>query len=89
MADKNGTKVTITAGDQDVRFVVTLDDYHRYQNEMMPDNKIAPSKNFLSRTVASECKDQLDQLISQGFTLDLAAMVGSEFRPAMELSIKK
>ena len=89
MADKTGKRVIITAGEQILHFSVTLDDFHRYQNEMSMDNKVAPSKNFLARTVAPDDQAAMEQLISEGYALDLAAMVAGEFRPALELSVKK
>lgn len=86
---QNGRKITISAGQQTLKFVVTLADFHSYQNELTQDNKISPSRNFLTRTVDPASLSSLETLISDGFTLDLAALVASEFRPDLELSVKK
>ena len=54
MAAKNlGNKstFTLTIGGDDFDFSVGLTDFNTLQNEMMPNNKVSPSENFLMATV--------------------------------------
>ncbi|MEH6649984.1 MAG: putative phage tail assembly chaperone [Motiliproteus sp.] len=88
MAVKAGKKMTIQAGEQDLKFTVTVDDYHGYQNAFQPDNKVAPSRNFLTRTVDADDKEALEALLDQGYAAELATTVAGNFKPALEIKIK-
>lgn len=89
MAEKSGKKIELEVGDASLTFRVSLEDYHNYQNAFMPDNKVAPSANFLKRTVESGSKDTLQGYLDQGLTVELASAVASEFKPDLEIRVKK
>lgn len=61
---KKSTKaVILTIGEQDFEFTPTVNDHNNYTNEMMADNKVAPAYTFLTRTVKSEQKEALKELL--------------------------
>jgi hypothetical protein len=82
-------KVVVTVGSDELTFNVGLTAFNEYQNEFLPQNKVAPSENFLTKCVESENKEKLLEICDQGFTIELANMVASEFKPALELKVKK
>lgn len=81
-------QIVITAGALDLVFNVTTDEYHRYVNETTMDNKVAPARNFLSRTADADSKQAVEEMCGEGMALDLAALVLQEFKPKIELSVK-
>lgn len=89
MAATNAKKIIVTVGTSDITFNVGLADYERYQNEFMPNNKVAPSKNFLNRTVADDCKEALAPLLEQGLATELAGTLVGEYRPKLEITVKE
>ena len=90
MADTNGKKVTIQVGDHELKFVVDTKAYNSYLNEMLPNNKVAPSENFLKRCLADQSQAELlESFCDQGLALNLASTVSEEFVPALEIKVKK
>ena len=91
MADKKqiGTPVILEIGKKDLRFGVTITAFNDYQDEFMPNLKVAPSENFLFKCVHPEEKEEVLNLCNQGYTIELAQMVASEFKPALEIKVKK
>ena len=81
--------ITLTVNDMELKFHVGLVEYHKFQNEFQTENKVTPAKNFLTRTVTNESREALDGLISQGLSIDLAATLSDEFRPKVEIAVKK
>lgn len=81
-------QIEITAGDHELKFNVTLADYDRFVNETMPNNKVAPAKNFLNRTANDECKDAVKELCAQGMAMELAAVVIEEYKPKIDFAVK-
>lgn len=86
---KQGKKIIITAGSQDLVFFVTIGAYEMLQNKIEATNKVVPAKNFLRDCISEESKQLLEEFISQGLTLDLSGLVSNGFRPAVTLSLKK
>lgn len=83
-------KITLSIDGVDYEFNITGDAYEQLQNEMQPDNKVAPMHNFLMRTLANqENKDTLKKLCEQGLTLEIAGKLVEEFRPQVEILVKK
>lgn len=73
----------------DLTFKPTMQDYNKFVNEMMPDNKIAPAHNYLRRIVDKESKEALDALLTKpGAALQLAAKVNDQFVPELEIEVK-
>lgn len=91
MADKAqvGTPVTLEINKKEIRFGVTLAAFNNYQDEFMPNAKVAPSENFLVKCVHPDDKEEVISLCDQGYTIELAQMVASEFKPALEIKVKK
>lgn len=82
--------ITMTVGNDELKFNVSLADYNRYQNEVNASDKVAPSMRFLRRTLADpEQRELLDALCDQGLALQMAMTLMGEFVPEVEIAIKK
>ena len=82
--------IVLTIGETDFTFRVETSDYNSYINDLKPDNKITPSVNFVRRTLADKTqRPALDELCEQGLAIDIAGMLVEEFRPKLEISVKK
>jgi len=83
-------KIILTVVDVDFEFTVGLKEYEDFQNEMTSGKGLsAPSKTLLRRTIKPEQKEALQELCEDGLAVELAAMVVNEFRPKVEISVKK
>ena len=89
MSATNKKRVTVKAGSNELKFEVGIAEFTAFQNEFMPNNKVAPSENFLMKCVHPEQRDALAELCDQGFAIDLAQIVAGEFRPEISISVKK
>jgi hypothetical protein len=71
-------------------FHVGIENFNLLQNEMLPNEKVTPSENFLTDTVQGDddTKQRLVDLLDQGFALELAAQVSAQFKPALSISVK-
>ncbi len=75
---------------QELAFEVDADRYHRYLNELTPDNKIRPSHNFCMRCVVQDDRDALRKLLEKpGAALQIAGTLIEEFAPVLEIAVKK
>jgi arginine repressor len=72
-------------------FNMSTNDYNSYLNEIMPDNKVAPSHNLVMRAVESTQKEDLKTVLdtSPGASLQIASLLNQEFAPSIEISVKK
>ena len=86
---EKGKKIVVTVGEAELTFTVSLQDYNDYVNAIKPDDKVAPSLNFLRRTVDPEQKELLKSFTDQGLHVELAGTLIQEFRPALEIAVKK
>lgn len=83
-------RIELTVNGEDLAFDVTVEDYNAYINEMMPNNKVAPSHNFLMRTVAHDHRDRLAAVLKlPGAAIELAGAVVEAFRPEISITVKK
>ncbi len=89
MADTAKKKITLCAGKAELKFQVGISEFNKLQNDMLPNNKVAPSENFLMSCIDDSQKKELVVLFDQGFGLELSALVVAEFKPEMELTVKK
>jgi len=80
--------IQITASGDVLNFNVGLEDFNRFINETTPDNKVAPAKNFLMRTVDADSKEAVRSLCDQGLTMNLAGELVKEFQPKVEFEVK-
>lgn len=82
--------IKLTVNGQDIAFNVSVDAYNAYVNEMMPNNKVAPSHNFLMRTVAGENREALTEVLKlPGAPIELAGAVVEAYRPELSITVKK
>ncbi|MDD4818122.1 MAG: putative phage tail assembly chaperone [Victivallaceae bacterium] len=86
---EKGKKIILTIGETELAFTVSLQDYNDYINAVKPDDKVAPSLNFLRRTVDPEQKELLKSCTDQGLHVELAGLLIQEFRPDVEIAVKK
>lgn len=87
MTEKN---ITLAIGATELEFKVGTNDYDRFVNEFKPDDKVAPAKRLLRRTLLdAEKREVLDELCDQGLAVELAGKLVEEFRPAVEIEVKK
>ncbi len=89
MAQSNKKKIVIEGGAKPLKFDVGIADFNKMQNDMLPTNKVAPAENFLMACIDPSQKDYLVELFDQGLGLDLANIVGEQFKPAMVFTVKK
>jgi hypothetical protein len=83
--------VEIVIGKTTYKFLVGINEFNEYQDSMLPNHKVAPSENFLVACVqgGDEVKETLVELFEQGHALQLAGLLAGEFKPALEISVKK
>ena len=82
--------VTLEVNGSEISFNVGVDDYNAYVNEMMPNSKVAPSHNFLVRTVEKEHKEALlEALKIPGMAINLAGALVQEYVPEISITVKK
>ncbi|MFV9048736.1 putative phage tail assembly chaperone [Klebsiella oxytoca] len=63
--------------------------YNKFINEMAMDNKVAPAHNYLTRIVAAESKDSLDDILKRpGAAIQLAGKVNEIYAPELEIEVK-
>lgn len=89
MAASNKKNVTLKVADTEFNFAVGIAEFNSFQNEFLPNNKVAPSENFLTRCVKQEQREKLTELCDQGLAIDLAQMVAAEFKPEVKIEVKK
>lgn len=86
----NSKTITVMMGDKELTFQVSLDDWNRCVNSLQPDNKIAPMHNFLINVSANdETKELVKQAYDDALTSDLFGAVINEFKPKVEITVKK
>ncbi|EKN4770588.1 putative phage tail assembly chaperone, partial [Yersinia enterocolitica] len=89
MSEKNtqtDTLITLQIGEHELSFAPTTKDYNDLQNDFMPDNKIAPLKNYLRRIVIKEHRELLNELLEKpGMPANIATAVNNEFVPDVEI----
>lgn len=83
-------KVTVTVGDDDIKFAVDLQDYNTFVNGMSGEDKVAPSHNFCMNSVVSEDEAKLkEHLKGWGAALKIAGAIVQEVTGTVEISAKK
>ncbi|WP_221800516.1 putative phage tail assembly chaperone [Oceanobacter mangrovi] len=72
--------ITLTVAETDLRFSVGLTEFNAFQNEFLPTNKVAPSHNFLVRSIHPDDKETLTAWLDQGLAFELANAVAEQFK---------
>ncbi|MGB0894020.1 MAG: putative phage tail assembly chaperone [Parashewanella sp.] len=83
--------ITLTIGKIDFTFNHSTADHNSYLNGLMPDDKVAPARQLLTRTIKKEQHDQLVELLDSnpGSEMQIAASLNQEFAPKLEIAVKK
>ena len=88
-------KIAVEVGEKTLNFDVENEDFNQYLNEQMPDDKISPAFNLLSRTVVEGDRQALKDValidgVPNGLVvLQIAGVVAGEFGGGVEISLKK
>ncbi len=86
----NTKTIEILMGDKELTFNVTLEAYNNCVNSLQVDNKVAPMHNFLIIVSAGEkTKEQVNYARDNALTADLFGVVVKEFKPDVEITVKK
>lgn len=89
------TQITMQVGDADLSFQVTNDDFNQYINEQMPNDKVGPAFNFLSRAVTDKDKKAFKEVaLIDGkpnglIVMQIVSVVAEEFGGGVSISLKK
>lgn len=89
-APKAPKVIVVTVGIVDFKFAPTVQDANNYMNELMPDNKVVPAYNYLSRTVDPDQRTALCELLDTvpGLVTELHAKVSAEAKGGVTITIK-
>lgn len=93
MSKKNNSRtqakdITLCMNDDEIRFNVSLKEFHNYQNKVNPFNKTVPSDQFLTSCVHAEDQETLIQYLDQGYAYEMASFLADEFRPQVDIKVK-
>ncbi|PMJ92863.1 putative phage tail assembly chaperone [Vibrio sp. 10N.261.55.A7] len=82
--------VVLTIGETDFTFTPGVIEANNYSNEVMPDNKVVPAYNYLTRSVKSEQKDELIALLDTvpHLVMELYGMVSSNAKGDIVITLK-
>ncbi|WP_163831875.1 putative phage tail assembly chaperone [Spartinivicinus ruber] len=80
---------TLTIGEQDLTFTITLDEYNRFVNGVSHKNKVAMAYNFCMQTVVADDKDRLRQLLKQpAAEIQIATALMEAYVPELNIVVK-
>lgn len=87
--------ITVEVGEDDLIFKISDDDFNKYINEQMPDDKVNAGFNFLSRTIDEASKEKFEKIALNGATpkgivvMQIVGAVSSEFGSGVSITLKK
>ena len=82
--------ITLIVRGKELFFEVTLESYNKYLNDITMNNKLAPAKNFLMRSVKTESKEDLREILDlPGAAPMLANALQEEFLPDLDIVVGK
>ena len=82
--------ITLVIGGEEFAFGVTIEHYNLFVNRMTLDSKVAPAVNLCRDTLVDrEQLPKLNALLDRGLALDIAGKLIEEFRPKVEIEVKK
>lgn len=80
--------ITLKIDGKPVTFNVDAAAYDKYLNELMPNSKVAPARNFLLRTVAADDREALKTMLEKPSAgLQIASKLVEEFTPDIEIEL--
>jgi hypothetical protein len=82
--------ITLEVGDKEFTFSMTPQDVTKYFNAMTANNKVSPSHNLLSNTVAADQRTELRTLLANPvMTMQISGALLEEYAPDVEIIVKK
>jgi len=84
--------VTLTIGDKDFNFNVTVQDHSDFvDSAARGESMTAAAHNFVMRAIDKEQKEDFKKLLtdSPGAELQIASSIKAEFSPVLEIKVKK
>jgi hypothetical protein len=83
-------EITLTVSGIELVFNVTTLAYNSYINDITMTNKVAPSSQFVNRTVTKESAQALADILNKhpGAALQIAGKLVEDFAPELEIEIK-
>ena len=82
--------IVLTIEETDFAFAVSLALYNEFVDTIQATSKTAPATNFIRRSLADKAQlPVLNELIDQGLAVDIAGKLVEEFRPKVEIELKK
>lgn len=82
------TNIVLSIRGRNLTFCPTPEIYNDYINAMMPNNKVAPSHNFVMRCAAAECKDTVRELLGMpGASLQIAGAIVEQYAPDLNIMV--
>ncbi len=92
MSDKAKIKVDLKINGElkTLTFEPNMTAYNKWINEISPDNKVAPSQQYLRRIVSEESKAELNTLLETvpGAGMKLTGRVNEIYAPDLEFEVK-
>lgn len=90
-ADLNTQTIEVEAGDQELVFDVTRNDYNGYINAATPTSTVAPAHNFCIATIRDDNKAAMKELFKTipGAEVHMAHAVLEQYMPDIEFVAKK
>lgn len=83
-------EITLIIAGVEYGFKISTQDYNRYVDDIKMDDKVAPSTRFVRSTLADKKqRPALDELINNGYGVDIASKLMEEFKPDLEIEVKK
>ena len=81
-------KVALKINGKNLIFEIDGPTYEKSINEMTPNNRTAPMKNFLMRTVTQECKEDLKLFLKHPAAAQLIyPQVMEQYIPDLEITV--
>ncbi|WBF68255.1 putative phage tail assembly chaperone [Desulfovibrio subterraneus] len=85
---ETANKIVLTIQGRKVTFAPSLDIYNDYINAMMPNNKVAPARNFVMRCVDAEDKDHVRELLDKpGAPIQIAGAIMEQYTPDLQITV--
>ena len=82
--------VILCIGERELSFNITVEAYYRCVNALQPDNKTGPMHNFLIHCASDEAtRKSIKQFYEHGRVPDIFGVLVSEFKPDIEITVKK
>ncbi|WP_176013055.1 putative phage tail assembly chaperone [Victivallis sp. Marseille-Q1083] len=82
--------IVLIIGKIDFAFNVSLALYNEFVDAIQATSKTVPATNFVRRALADKAQlAALNELIGQGLAVDIAGKLIEEFRPKVEIELKK